>query len=94
MIGFYQDAALQDPALAATPKRFLLPLAGGVKPGTLYLGDPYTATVTAPAAIGATGISLDQTFEFPTSGSAVVYIPAIGSDPCFDDSHQLHGNDQ
>ena len=81
MIGFYQDAALQDPALAATPKRFLLPLAGGVKPGTLYLGDPYTATVTAPAAIGATGISLDQTFEFPTSGSAVVYIPAIGSAP-------------
>src|SRR5208282_976221 len=75
MIGFYQDAALQDPALAATPKRFLLPLAGGVKPGTLYLGDPYTATVTAPASIGATGISLDQTFEFPTSGSAVVYIP-------------------
>ena len=79
MIAFYQDAALQDPAVAATPKRFLLPLAGGVKPGTLYLGDPYTATVTAPAAIGAAVVSLDQTFQFPASGSAVVYVPANGS---------------
>jgi len=79
MIGFYQDAALQDPAVAATPKRFLLPLAGGVKPGTLYLGDPYTAAVTAPAAIGAAVVSLDQTFQFPASGSAVVYVPANGS---------------
>ena len=79
MIGFYQDAALQDPAVAATPKRFLLPLAGGVKPGTLYLGDPYTATVTASAAIGAAVVSLDQTFQFPALGSAVVYVPANGS---------------
>ena len=78
MIAFYQDAALQDPAVAATPKRFLLPLAGGVKPGTLYLGDPYTAAVTAPAAIGAAVVSLDQTFQFPASGSAVVYVPANG----------------
>jgi hypothetical protein len=81
MIGFYQDAGLLYPVLPTRPKRIMLPLAGGRKTASLYLGDPYTATVTAAASIGASGLSLSRADEFPASGSAVVYIPASGLIP-------------
>jgi hypothetical protein len=38
----------------------------------VYLGDPYTATVTAPIASGDTTITLDQTTEFLPSGSVIL----------------------
>jgi hypothetical protein len=72
MLQFFKDAALKLPVSIGTPKRFSAPLAGGTVVSSVWLGDPYTATVTAQAAIGATTLTLDQTFEFPTSGSAVI----------------------
>jgi hypothetical protein len=71
MIGIYRDSGLTLRVSLASPKRFLLPLKGGTKTSTLYLGDPYTATVTSTATAGASTINVDQTFEFLASGHAV-----------------------
>jgi hypothetical protein len=72
MLKFYKDSALKLEVSLATPKRFLLPLEGGVRTSSLWLGDAYTASVTTSAASGATSLQLDQTFEFPNSGQAVI----------------------
>jgi hypothetical protein len=71
MIGIYRDSGLTLRVSSASPKRFLSPLKGGTKTSTLYLGDPYTATVTSTATAGASTINVDQTFEFLASGHAV-----------------------
>lgn len=70
MLQFYKDAALTLPVTQGSPKEILLPLKGGVRTTSLWLGDAYTATFTAQAATGATSVTLDQTSEFPASGSA------------------------
>jgi hypothetical protein len=72
MLGFYKDVNLTLPVNSRTPKRFLLPLAGGSRTSALWLGDPYSSKVTAQASAGATSLSLDQTFEFPTYGTVTV----------------------
>lgn len=72
MIGLFKDVGLQNPLGISIPKRFLVPTRGGSKATTLWLGDPYYATVTAVAAIGASTITLDQTSEFLSAGSATV----------------------
>lgn len=72
MIGFYLDAQLKKIVSAETPKRFLFALEGGIHPGSLYLGDPYSSNLTTSAPIGAATLSLDQTYEFPASGSALI----------------------
>jgi hypothetical protein len=40
VLGFYLDATLMKPVSRATPKRFLVPTAGGTKTSSLWLGDP------------------------------------------------------
>ena len=72
MIGFYLDSQLRNAVTVNTPKRFLCALVGGTQTGSLYLGDPYTATVRTAAASGAATIVTNQTFEFPEAGSAIV----------------------
>jgi len=68
VLGFFLDAQLTRPISPASPKRFLSPLAGLVKSSTVYLGDPYSATVLTAASIGATVLNLDDTSEFLASG--------------------------
>ena len=72
MIGFYLDSGLTRPVTALTPKRFLLQLGGDTQYGSLYLGDPYFSTIRTAAASGAGALAVDQTFEFPAAGSAIV----------------------
>jgi hypothetical protein len=71
MIGFYQDANLTLAVTQLTPKRVLLPLSGGSRTSKLWLGDPYTATVTAQAAIGTRFLCFACPLQ--ASGSAPVF---------------------
>ena len=72
MLAFYKDAALTRPVSGSLPKRFLVETSGGTRSTSLWLGDAYAALATAPAAIGATSLQLDQTAEFADSGWAFV----------------------
>lgn len=72
MIAFFKDANLTVRVEEFAPKKFLFPLAGGSKTSSLWLGDPYTAIVQVEAAPGAVTLELDQTQEFPDSGTVVV----------------------
>jgi hypothetical protein len=72
MLGFYKDSALTRRVTLASPKLFLLGLDGGSKASSLWIADPYNAIVKTQASVGATSIVLDQTYDFPTFGRAVV----------------------
>lgn len=71
MLTFYKDAALTLPLGSLSPKRALLPSQGGVKHTSVWLGDGYTATVQTLAPVGSTALTLDQTLEFPNTGTVV-----------------------
>jgi hypothetical protein len=72
VLGFFLDSALTRPIAQASPKRFLSPTAGITKSSTVYLGDPYSSTITLAAAAGATTLDLDDVSEFLPSGQANV----------------------
>lgn len=67
-INFYADAELTLLIGQLSPKRFLLPASGGTKQSQIWLGDPYSASITATAISGATELNLDQTSEFLGAG--------------------------
>ena len=57
--GIYTDAALTRLTSETQPKWFLMPLAGGTKISTVYLGDPLSHVMSgsAPlASFGSTGM--------------------------------------
>jgi hypothetical protein len=72
LIGFFLDSALTIPAGASAPKKFLVPLKGGMKTTTVYLGDPYNTFLSVAAAAGSTTLTVDDTSEFFASGQALV----------------------
>jgi hypothetical protein len=72
LLGFYLDSALTIPATLNAPKKFLVPLKGGTKTTTVYLGDPYATVLANPATAGAATLTVDDTSEFLASGSAAV----------------------
>jgi hypothetical protein len=72
VISFFKDANLTIPVSQSAPKRVLIPAASATKIVSLWLGDAYSAKLTAAASIGATTLTLDQTDEFMPSGTALV----------------------
>lgn len=72
MLGFFLDSQLTIPVSLDEPKKFLVPLKGGSKTTTVYLGDPYSTFLATAADIGATSLALDDTTEFLAAGSATV----------------------
>lgn len=72
MLGFFLDSQMTIPVSATAPKKFLVPLKGGVKTTTVYLGDPYSTVMAAPATAGALSLVMDDTSEFLPSGQAMV----------------------
>jgi hypothetical protein len=84
MLQFYKDQAMTLPLSIGTPKKFLLPLDGGVTISTLWFGDGYYTLVTAssPGATQAASSSTDTTLniadysEFFNPGTAHIVDPA------------------
>lgn len=72
MLGFYLDSELTRPITQASPKRFFAPTAGITKSSTVYLGDPFSSTLTQAAAANSTTLDLDDVNEFLPSGQASV----------------------
>jgi hypothetical protein len=77
LLGFYLDSQLTIPASLDEPKKFLVPLKGGTKTTTVYVGDPYSTFLADAASIGATSIALDDTTEFLPTGQATVGVQTI-----------------
>lgn len=72
MLTWFKDAALTLPITAITPKWASIPLKGGVKQTSVWLGDAYTSLVAQPVGIGDTTIFLTQTDEFAQTGTIVI----------------------
>lgn len=72
MLGFFLDSQLTIPADPPVPKKFLVPLKGGTKTTTVYLGDPYSTVLADAASSGAVSIDVDDTSEFLPAGEALV----------------------
>lgn len=72
MLGFFKDAALTKPVTFLSPKQFLVPLAGGSRRSSLWLGDPLLALVTVQAAAGDNHLHLSPTDHLPVQGSVFV----------------------
>lgn len=77
MLSFYKDALLTLPISTITPKWFCLPLAGGVKLSSVWLGDSYTSTIAQPVGSGDTTIFLIQADEIPTTGTVQIDLEQI-----------------
>ena len=66
-LNFYADSALTLRMTTPSPKRFLVPDAGGTKTSQLYLGDPYFSLCTVHANPGDGTLNLADTSEFMTA---------------------------
>ncbi|MGC1582154.1 MAG: hypothetical protein WA766_11755 [Candidatus Acidiferrales bacterium] len=72
MLSWFKDANLTLPVTGATPKWVCIPLGGGLKTTSLYLGDAYTTLVAQPHTASEGTVILSQTDELPTSGTVTI----------------------
>jgi hypothetical protein len=71
-LAWFKDAGLTLPITTTTPKWACLPLAGGTKTTSLWLGDAYTCFVAQPITSGDTTVYLSQTTELHAPGTIII----------------------
>lgn len=77
MLGWFKNAALTLPIVALTPKWTSIPLKGGQKTTSVWLGDAYTTLVTTAIGAGDTTLYFTQTDELSATGTVQIGLEQI-----------------